>query len=76
MRFRRAALRMLPVLLLLAGVACDDDNKTTKPPDGLPAVASDFSLPDVNPNSATNGTSVSPRNHLGAISCWYFTEST
>lgn len=76
MRFRRAAHLGLPILLLLAGLACNDDKKTTEPPDDLPAVASDFALPDVNPNSATNGTSISPRDYLGAISCWYFTEST
>ena len=39
-------------------------------------LAPDFSLPDVNPNSATSGHNVSPRTHLGAISAWYFGHAT
>ncbi|MEI8255805.1 MAG: hypothetical protein WCJ30_09045 [Deltaproteobacteria bacterium] len=46
----------------------------------VPDVASgpmpDFTLPDVNPNSATFGTSASPRDHLGQVSAWYFGHST
>ncbi len=46
----------------------------------IPDVASgpmpDFTLPDVNPNSATYGTSISPRDHLGEVTAWYFGHST
>ena len=42
-------------------------------PPPLPADAMpDFSLADVNPNSATYGAKTSPRNHRGKISAWYF----
>lgn len=36
-------------------------------------VAPDFHLVDVNPNSATAGAEVSPRDYGGAVSVWYFT---
>jgi hypothetical protein len=35
----------------------------------------DFSLADVNPASPTHGQQVSPRNHLGKLSAWYFGHS-
>jgi len=38
--------------------------------------APDFSLPDVNSTSATYGTDVSPRDHLGEVSGWYFGHGT
>jgi hypothetical protein len=36
----------------------------------------DFSLPDVNPNSATSEEQVSPRDYLGKVSAWYFGHAT
>ncbi len=42
------------------------------PDDPMPS----FSLTDVNPNSATSGESVSPRDRLGKFSAWYFTAAT
>jgi hypothetical protein len=36
----------------------------------------DFSLADVNPNSATSGEQVSPRDYLGKVSAWYFGHAT
>ncbi len=47
-----------------------------EPPSALAHRAPDFSLPDVNPNSKTRGQMVSPRQHLGRISAWYFGHST
>ena len=41
----------------------------------LLAVAN-FSLPDVNPASATYGQDVSPRDYLGQVSAWYFGDAT
>lgn len=38
--------------------------------------AADFSLPDVNPNSALFETNVSPRDYLGQVSGWYFGHGT
>ena len=40
------------------------------------ALAPDFSLQDVNPNSATSAQMVSPRTQLGKVSAWYFGHST
>lgn len=42
----------------------------------LQSVAPDFSLQDVNPNSATAGKFVSPRGELGGVSAWYFGHAT
>lgn len=61
-------LLMAPLLLL---TACDSD----KPP-GPPDVAPEFSLQDVNPNSATTGRTVTPRGYLARVSAWYFGHST
>ena len=36
----------------------------------------DFALTDVNPGSATHQTVVSPRQHLGRVSAWYFGHAT
>lgn len=41
-----------------------------------PGAATDFSLPDVNPNSPSAGTSVSPRDYLQQVSGWYFGHAT
>ena len=32
----------------------------------------DFGLPDVNPTSDTNATTVSPRDYMGTVSGYYF----
>ena len=40
------------------------------------AVVSDFSLTDVNPNSATFNQPISPRQFLQQASAWYFGHST
>lgn len=37
---------------------------------------SDFRMVDVNPRSSTTGMTISPRQHLGAISAWYFASAT
>ena len=66
---------LMACAMLLAAAACDkkSDPVTPLPPgDAMP----DFSLPDVNPNSATSGQPVSPRQQLGSISGWYFGHST
>jgi predicted small lipoprotein YifL len=60
------------VLALLALVACGDEKKPLPPGDQVP----DFSLIDVNPNSVTHDVPVSPRDHLGHVSAWYFGHAT
>lgn len=61
----------LAVTLLLAGCGDDDDG-----PEVIDTRVSDFSLTDVNPNSETHDTSLSPRDYLGKVSAWYFGHST
>jgi hypothetical protein len=62
-------------------VACSDDSPTKStplpppPPPGPNAVA-EFSLQDVNPNSARSGEMVSPRDYVGSVSAWYFGHAT
>ncbi|MHC4850180.1 MAG: hypothetical protein ACYTEG_17255 [Planctomycetota bacterium] len=41
-----------------------------------PVVAADFLLPDVNSTSATFDTDVSPRDHIGRVSAWYYGSAT
>ena len=69
----------LPDRLVLAGLlfallplGCGDD--TQGPPPGEPVP--DFSIPDVNPNSARFGANVSPRDYEGQVSAWYFGHAT
>ena len=71
---RLATLSALAALVLFP--ACKDE--TFDPPGGPgpTGVAPDFSLVDVNPNSALSGQAVSPRHYLGQISAWYFGHAT
>lgn len=79
---RRAALGLFAFAFALLGVlACSSDSPfalrvplTIFVPDSN--AVPDFALTDVNPNSATSGRAVSPRDHLGAISGWYFGTAT
>jgi hypothetical protein len=41
-----------------------------------PTIAPDFGIADVNPNSATSGQTISPRDYVGKVSAWYFGHST
>jgi hypothetical protein len=71
---RSAGATAILALLLLAP-ACDRDKKPSEPVNHDPGGADTmpaFRLPDVNPSSATFGRQVSPRDHLGRISAWYF----
>ena len=63
------------VLAIAVGVFAGCGDKSVDP---LPAqaVAPDFQLQDVNPNSLTAGQSVSPRAQLGKVSAWYFAHAT
>ncbi len=70
------------LIAALTGVfaACGGSSAPTSPgdtmddPDATPS--SDFVLADVNPNSATFMTDVSPRQHLTRVSAWYFGHAT
>jgi hypothetical protein len=52
--------------------ACGGDHHGSSGADPQP----DFSLMDVNPNSATTGTMVSPRDYLGSTAGVYFGHAT
>ena len=65
-----AAVAFAAVFALLAG--CNNDS-TNGP---LTGVAPDFALKDVNPNSATHDSTISPRDYLSKVSAWYFGHST
>ncbi len=70
----RLPMALLVALFLMPG--CGDDSPN-KPPDTPPGdLAPDFTLTDVNENSATFSQDVSPRQHLGAVSAWYFGAAT
>ena len=72
------------LVLILAGLSCNgkEPSAPETPPvstGGNPdtaAVVPDFHLLDVNPNSTTYDSTVSPRDHLGQISAWYFGHAT
>jgi len=70
-RLRGFALAALAAAFL-AGCGGDD------PVQPLPqdAVAPDWHLEDVNPNSATAGQHVTVRSQLGKVSAWYFAHAT
>jgi predicted small lipoprotein YifL len=61
------------LLAALAGCFGKKDSPTRPPAD---QAAPDFSLVDQNPNSATAGKAVSPRQYLGKVSAWYFGHAT
>jgi hypothetical protein len=62
--------------LIQAACGCCGDSapySSTVAPQGALA---DFRVPDVNQTSPTYNTLVSPRDHLGQISAWYFGHAT
>ena len=69
-RLRGFALAALAAAFL---AGCGED-----PVQPLPqqAVAPDWHLEDVNPNSATAGQQVTVRSQLGKVSAWYFAHAT
>jgi hypothetical protein len=54
-------------------LGCGDD-PVKPPPAPLPGdqAVPDFALIDVNPNSTSHSQTISPRQHLGRVSAWYF----
>ena len=75
----RRTLLTLALPVLLAGCGGADEGGAASPALPGPVAgtpAPDFLLQDVNPNSATALTMVSPRQHLTRISAWYFGHST
>lgn len=62
-------MKRLALLVALAPLACSGSIPDTD-------VVAEVALLDVNPNSATYGDAVSPRDHLGHITAWYFGSSS
>ena len=69
---RRGWLGILVLSAALLAVGCNDDENVTP----LTGLAPDFALKDVNPNSATHDSTISPRDYLSKASAWYFGHST
>jgi hypothetical protein len=71
-RSLKSLILLLAVLALAPG--CKDDDPVAAAPvlDRAPA----FSLPDVNPTSASFDQEVSPRDYLQKVSAWYFGHAT
>jgi hypothetical protein len=53
-------------------VGCKDDSNSGP----LSGLAPDFALKDVNSNSATHDSTISPRDYLSKVSAWYFGHAT
>jgi hypothetical protein len=62
------------ILLLCAFAACSGGAAPPASPETQPEP--DFLLADVNDTSVTYGTDVSPRDHVGRVSAWYFGSAT
>jgi len=61
---------------VVLGLASGCKDEVPSPTLLLGEEAPDFSLPDVNPNSARYNQLVSPRDYRGVVSGWYFGHST
>ena len=66
----------LAAALLLAACGGGTEVEEVGPGPTVGVLAPDFHLPDVNPNSPTYTTLVSPRQRLTMISAWYFAHAT
>jgi len=53
-----------------------DPGSENPPPQVSENALPDFSVTDVNVNSARSGEAVSPRDYVGQVSAWYFGHST
>jgi hypothetical protein len=72
---RRALfLGILAAWLVASACGGSGDSGGGGPVPGAPAP--DFALKDLNPNSATHQADVSPRQHIGRVSAWYFGHAT
>lgn len=73
-RHRAAGPWALALAACLAIFGCGHDQPLQPTP--LSGLAPDFSLADVNPNSASTGRLISPRGEMGSVSAWYFGHAT
>ena len=75
-RIVRPGVPTLLAAVLAVAVGCGEDPPSSVTGPTLGALASDFAVSDVNPNSARHGEAVSPRDYLGQVSAWYFGHAT
>jgi len=73
-RHRSLAWRALALAACVVLIGCGHEQPLQPLP--LATQAPDFSLPDVNPNSASAGQQVTPRAQIGSVSAWYFGHAT
>ena len=73
-RLRRATALLAACVIAVAGCGKDDPAPLT--PMAVGTLVPDFTLTDVNPNSASYNQPVSPRAQLGRVSAWYFGHAT
>jgi hypothetical protein len=73
----RSRLNRVSLLLVAASLAgCGGDPSNLEGPPPANQAMPDFHLVDANPNSATSGQPVSPRDYAQKVSAWYFGHST
>ncbi len=77
LRFSIASVITVTLSLVLTSCGCSgcSDELGQAPGPGT-SVVNSFFLEDVNPDSATHQSNVSPRQHLTRVSAWYFGHST
>lgn len=75
-RGRHVGIVGIVLALGLGFLGCGNDKTPTGLGGGPQGVVTEFSLPDVNPNSASYQDAVSPRDYLTKVSAWYFGHST
>ncbi len=73
--------RAVAPLLVALLIACHGDDGDTGDASASSTgtgdpLAPDFAIPDQNPASPSQGRDVSPRDHLGHASGWFFMHST
>jgi hypothetical protein len=77
--YHRRLVRLRGIAVLAATailLGCSKGKNAPTAPLPVDSMAPDFTLKDVNPNSATADHAVSPRSQLGKISAWYFGHAT
>ena len=77
-RGSRALASAVLATALLVTSGCGGGASSVPVAAGMPigSLAPDFSLPDVNPSSATFATEVAPSQYVGSASAWYFGHAT
>ena len=73
---KQAVIALLLGSLILLTACRDKNTLVTDPITTSGDLVVDFSILDVNPNSATHDQPVSPRDYMQKVSAWYFGHAT